>query len=93
MFKKHTQLERLKKQHPYLLEELPETVGSDAEEVELGDASLDQIAFAILALEAEIRPLSRRMNALRELYDLARKRGALGAHRVGDTFSIEEGRS
>ena len=47
MFKKHTLLEKLKKQHPYLLEELPERVDSDAGEV---------------ALEAEIRPLSRRMN-------------------------------
>jgi len=93
MFNKHTLLEKLKKQHPYLLEELPETVGSDGEEVVIEDATLDRIAFAILALETEIRPLSRRMNALRELYDIARKRGALGAHRIGDTFSNEEGRS
>ena len=93
MFKKHTLLEKLKKQHPYLLEELPERVGSDAGEVALEDLTLDEIAFATLSLEAEIRPLSRCMNALRELYDLARKRGALGAHHIGDTFSNEEDHS
>lgn len=93
MFKKQTLLERLKKRHPYMLEELPEIVGSDAEEVALEDSTLDQIAFTILELEAEIRPLSRRLNALRDLYDLARKRGALGAHCIGDTFSNEEDHS
>jgi hypothetical protein len=93
MFKKQTLLERLKKHHPYMLEELPEVVDSDAEEVALKDSTLDQIAFSILALEAEIRPLSRRLNALRDLYDLARKRGALGAHRIGDIFSNEEDHS
>ena len=93
MFKKQTLLERLQKHHPYMLEELPEIVGSDAEEVALEDSTLDQIAFAILELEAEIRPLSRRVSALRDLYDLARKRGALGAHRIGDTFSNEEDHS
>ncbi len=93
MFKKQTLLERLKKHHPYMLEELPEIVGSDAEEVALEDSTLDQIAFAILELEAEIRPLSRRVSALRDLYDLARKRGALGAHRIGDIFSNEENHS
>ena len=48
-----------------------------------------KIAFATLALEAEIRPISRRLNALRELYDLARKQGALGAQRVNDIFADE----
>ncbi|BCO30084.1 hypothetical protein TspCOW1_01870 [Thiohalobacter sp. COW1] len=93
MFKKRTLLEKLKNQHPYLLDALPEQIRSDGVEVSIEDATLDQIAFAVLALENEVRPISRRMNALRELYDLARKRGALGAHRVGDAFSDEEGRS
>jgi hypothetical protein len=93
MFKKPTLLEILRTQHPYLLEELPERIMSDGADVAIEEATLDQIAFAILVLENEVRPISRRMNALRELYDLARKQCALGAHRIGDTFSNEGSRS
>lgn len=92
MFKKRTLLDKLKTKYPYLLESLPESIPANGTEVAIEDATLDQIAFAVIALETEVRPISRRMNALRELYDVARKRGALGAHRIGDAFA-EEGRS
>lgn len=93
MFKNRTLLDKLKKKHPYLLDELPARVVVNGDEVALEEATVDQIAFAILALEKEVRPISRRMNALRELYDLARKRGALGAHRLEEAFANEEDRS
>ncbi|OQZ07371.1 MAG: hypothetical protein B6D36_00215 [Planctomycetes bacterium UTPLA1] len=92
MFKNHTPLEKLKTQHPYLLESLPDRIEANGADVAVEDATLDQIAFAVIALETEVRPISRRMNALRELYDLARKRGALGAHCIGDAFADKEGR-
>lgn len=93
MFKNRTLLDQLKKQHPYLLESLPERIGTNGADVAIEDATLDQIAFAAIALENEVRPISRRMNALRELYDLARKHGALGEHRIGDAFADKGGRS
>lgn len=93
MFKNRTLLEKLKNKHPYLLDELPATVRVDGVEVPLESATLDQIAFAVIAFENEVRPISRRMNALRELYDLARKHGALGAHRIGHAFADKGGRS
>jgi len=93
MFKNRTLLDKLKKQHPYLLEALPALIPANGTEVAIEDATLDQIAFAVIALENEVRPISRRMNALRELYDLARKHGALGAQRIGDAFSDKGGRS
>lgn len=92
MFKHRTLLETLKKQHPYQLDALPAVVPTHEAEVALEDATLDQIAFAVLALESEVRPLNRRMNALRELYDLARRRGALGAHCVAYAFADKEDR-
>ena len=93
MFKNRTLHEKLKTQHPYLLESLPERIEANGADVAIEDATLDQIAFAVIALENEVRPISRRMNALRELYDLARKRGALGAHRVDEAFADQGGRS
>lgn len=93
MFKNRTLLEKLKNKHPYLLDELPATVRVDGVEVPLERATLDQIAFSVIALENELRPISRRMNALRELYDLARKRGALGAYRIEQAFSDKGGRA
>lgn len=93
MFRNRTLIDKLKKQQPYLFEALPALIPTDGTEVAIEDATLDQIAFAVIALENEIHPISRRKNALRELYDLARKRGALGAHRIGDAFADREGRS
>lgn len=93
MFKNRTLLDKLKKQHPYLFEALPALITVDGAEVALEDATLDQIAFAVIAIENEVRPISRRMNALGELYDLARKHGALGAHSIGDAFADKGGRS
>ncbi|WP_297505444.1 hypothetical protein [Ferrovum sp.] len=93
MFKKPTLLDQLKKQHPYPFEALPALIPTDGTEVAIEDATLNQITFAVIAMEDEVRPIRIRMNALRELYDLARKRGALGAHRIGDTFANKEDRS
>ncbi len=89
MFKNHTLLDRLKKQHPYQFESLPALIPANGAEVAIEDATIDQIALAVIALENEICPVRQRINALHELYELARKRGALGAHCIGDTFSKE----
>ena len=51
------------------------------------DASLDDVAFGIQALEQESSTLYRRIQALRDLYALARKRGALGSTSVGQAFA------
>ncbi len=91
MFKKNrTLLEKLKNQHPFSLENLPPLIQIDDEEFNIDQTTLDQLAFAILSLENEIQPMSRRLYALRELYGLARKRGALGAQQMDEIFAKVE---
>jgi len=91
MFKKNrTLLEKLKSLHPYSLDELPALVQVEGEELNIEQTTLDQLAFAILSLENKIQPWNRRLYALRELYDLARKRGALGAQRMEEIFAKAE---
>jgi hypothetical protein len=81
--------------YPYALNELPPTIripaiaGHCTDEVirPLDEATVDDVALSILGVEAEIGVVRRRLHALRELYELARKRGALGAHHISDTFA------
>ena len=49
----------------------------------LFDATLDEVAFAIQTLSAEVSAIHRRRNALDSLYTLARHHGFLGANTVG----------
>jgi hypothetical protein len=46
------------------------------------NATLDDIAFAMLGAEAEFNAVGDRLHALRKLYSLARQAGALGADRA-----------
>lgn len=74
---------------------LPETIripaqeGHSTDEVvrPLADASVDDLAFAIQGLAVESRAHQRRLEALRDLYELARKRGALGVTTVSAAFA------
>lgn len=87
-------LKKLRKNSSYRFESLPEFVQLPARDpmqnltmtCTLADATLDQLAFAIQRLEAEQLASYRRLAALRELYELARKQGALGAHSLAKTF-------
>lgn len=92
---KPTLLDLLRKQSEIYLLDLPEIIripaldGSRPDEVvrPLEDATIDDLAFAIQGLEAESRVLHRRLSGLRDLYDLARKRGALGITTVATAFA------
>ncbi len=53
----------------------------------LEEATVDDLAFAILGLEAELRKMNRSLGGLREIYEMARKGGALGNATVGEVFS------
>lgn len=91
MFKRNrTLLEKLKSLHPFSLENLPSLIQIEGEELNIEQTTLDQLAFAIHALEDKIQPWNRRLYALRELYDLARKRGALGAQHMEEIFAKME---
>jgi hypothetical protein len=68
-----------------VLEDLPETIafpqhpGREAKEpMQVVDASIDDIAFAIVAAEQEISAAYRRSSALQRLYKIAREAGAIG---------------
>lgn len=84
----------LRKRH-YGLEALPDTIvipalGARCPESTvkaIEDATLDDIAFALRALEAEFNMVGDRLHALRRLYVLAREVGALGCERAIDLLA------
>lgn len=53
----------------------------------LPDATIDDLAFAIQASEEESTDVLRRTGALKELYEAARKRGALGTTTIAEAFA------
>ena len=89
-----TAVTALRKRHIWL-EALPETIGIPAIEARrrpatvkaIEDATLDDIAFVMLGMEAEFNAVGDRLHALRKLYTLARQAGALGADRAVDAIS------
>lgn len=89
---------RLRKAH-YSLEDLPDAIiipqhpGDESHEpLLLADATIDDIAFAIVAAEQESMAAYRRSNALQRLYKLAREAGGIGADRAVATAVKREGR-
>ena len=86
----------LRKMH-YSLEDLPETVNipqhSGDENLKtqgLANATIDDIAFAIVAADRECTAASRRSNALQRLYKLARQAGGVGAdHAIATVLKRE----
>lgn len=84
----------LRKRHIWL-EALPDSVSVPVLEAQqrpaadkpIEDATLDDIAFAMLGMEAEFNAVGDRLHALRKLYNLARQAGALGSDRAVDAIS------
>jgi hypothetical protein len=84
----------LRKRHIWL-EALPDTVSIPALEARqrpatvtpIEDATLDDIAFAMLGMEAEFNAVGDKLHALRKLYNLARQAGALGSDCAVDAIS------
>lgn len=84
----------LRKRHIWL-EALPDIVSIPALEARqrpatvkpIQDATLDDIAFAMLGAEAEFNAVGDRLHALRKLYNLARQAGALGSDRAVNAIS------
>jgi hypothetical protein len=54
-------------------------------------ASLDEIAFAVIGVEAEVDALNSRFYALRRLYNAARARGAFGSQNAVDIVASDKG--
>ena len=88
MFKTTTPLQRLR-ESSYALADLPDSVRTG----ELGeygqplskavtDATVDDVAFAVQALGDEADAIFRRVTALKQLHDRARRAGARGADLV-----------
>lgn len=58
----------------------------------IGQATVDDIAFAIQALNSESSEVFRRLDALRQLHDRSRRAGGLGAELAIDAaMRVEEG--
>ena len=56
----------------------------------VGDATLDDLAFAVRGVEVEFNELGDRLYAIRKLYSLAQS-GALGADRAIDAITSNAG--
>ena len=92
-----TMLERLRKDDCFIAD-LPDTIripplGQRQEEVTkpIETASIDDIAFAQLALQARSSALFGEIEALRRINDMARKNGALGADNALEAIADKKG--
>lgn len=90
-------LATVRKRH-YALDALPDTIAipalgarRDAVVKPIDDATLDDLAFALGGIEAEFNAVGDRLHALRKLYGLARRAGALGADSAIDAVSSDKG--
>lgn len=88
---------RLRKAH-YALEDLPETIAFPQHPGEVPrdplavmDATIDDIAFSIVAAERESSAAYARAAALQRLYKLAREAGCIGADRAATAVMKKEG--
>ena len=98
LFKKKTPVQKLRERPEWYVRELPDTIRVPALEghrpqevtVPLEDATLDDMAFAIVGIEAQVARARRGLSGLRELYEQARKRGAIGTNTVAEVFFSDE---
>ena len=88
---------RLRKAH-YALEDLPKTISfpqhpgeEPLEPLPVVEATVDEIAFAIVEAERESTAAYRRADALKRLYKLAREAGCIGADRAAGAVLKQEG--
>ena len=88
---------RLRKVH-YSLEDLPDTIAfpqrpgePSREPLPITDATIDDIAFAIVAAERESSAAYARSSALQRVYKLAREAGCIGADRAATAVMKKEG--
>ena len=94
MFFRKAAIEKLRQRSEWGMRDLPEIIRVPALEghrtqeavLPLEESTIDDLAFAIIGLEAQVTEMRRPLVGLRELYDQARKRGALGTSTVADVF-------
>ncbi len=99
MFFRKAAIEKLRQRSEWGMRDLPEIIRVPALEghrtqeaiMPLEESTIDDLAFAIIGLEAQVTEMRRPLVGLRELYDQARKRGALGTSTVADVFLIGSG--
>ena len=82
----------------YALEDLPETISlpqrtedEPREPLPVVEATVDEIAVAIVEAERESTAAYRRAAALKRLYKLAREAGCIGADRAATAVMKKEG--
>ena len=94
MFFRKAAIEKLRQRSEWGMRDLPEIIRVPALEghrtqeavLPLEESTIDDLAFAIIGLESQVTEMRRPLVGLRELYDQARKRGALGTSTVADVF-------
>jgi hypothetical protein len=94
LFKKKSVVQKLRERPDWYVRELPEEIfvpalgghRSDDMTIALEDATLDDLAFAIVGIEAKVTESRRGLTGLRELYEQARKRGAKGTNTMAEVF-------
>ena len=80
------------------MDDLPDAIpapwreGNETEPLLIEMATIDDIAFAVVAANADVSAAIRRSSALERLHRLAREAGALGTDRAVDAALKREGR-
>jgi uncharacterized coiled-coil protein SlyX len=93
-FKKKSTVQKLRERPEWFVRELPDVIRIPALEghrpedvmVPLQEATLDELAFAIVGIEAQVAQARRGLSGLRELYEQARKRGGVGTNTVAEIY-------
>lgn len=92
-----SRIQNLRKRH-FMLQGLPDCIRIPAmgqrREVAakpIEEATLDDLAFAIGAVESEFNAVGDRLQAIRKLYSLARQAGALGSDRAVNAVASNAG--
>lgn len=95
---KASKIDAIRKHHLFL-DTLPDTIHvpaignrQDAVTKPLEEATLDEVAFAVVALNAECDEMYGRLHALNRLQSMARKNGAVGDDPILDAIPAVKGR-
>lgn len=94
LLSKPTSIQILRNRKEWYMSEMPDSIripaleGVRLDEVirPIEEATIDDLIFAAIGIQAELRQIQRRLTCIQELHDLARKQGALGSQTVQEVF-------
>ena len=94
LLSKPSPIQVLRNRKEWYMSEMPDSIripaleGVRFDEVvrPIEEATIDDLTFAAIGIQAELRQIQRKLTCIQELHDLARKQGALGCQTVQEVF-------